>query len=78
VAGLAADDLALLVPDDPAVAEAVGVRAAADGTAWIVPPRPGDYRIHYEGGSQPIRVPPRRGTSKPGYGDVERVSVKRQ
>jgi hypothetical protein len=76
VAGIAADDLALLVPDDPAVAEAVGVRAADDGTAWIVPPRPGTYQLCYDGGSQAIDVPARRGTRKAGYDDVERVTVK--
>jgi hypothetical protein len=78
VSGLAADDLALLVPADPAVAEAVGVRAAADGTAWFVPPRPGSYQLHYEGGSQAVSVPVRRGTRSPGYGDVERITVVRK
>jgi hypothetical protein len=78
VAGLAADDLALLVPGDPAVAEAVGVRAAADGTAWIVPPRPGAYQLNYDGGAQPVHVPARSGTRKPGYEDVERINVTRK
>ena len=75
VSGLAADDLALLVPRDPAAGEAVGVRAAADGTAWIAPPRPGDYELFYDHGSQPIRVQARQGPRPPGYGDVERVAA---
>jgi hypothetical protein len=78
VAGLAVDALALLVPVDPTTAEAVGVRAAADGTAWIVPPRPGTYQLHYDGGSQAIVVPARSGSRKPGYDDVERITVERK
>jgi hypothetical protein len=54
------------------------VRAAADGTAWFVPPRPGAYRLHYEGSSQAVSVPARRGTRNPGYGDVERITVVRK
>jgi hypothetical protein len=77
VTGLAADDLALLVPDDPAVSEALGVRAAEDGTAWIVPPRSGDYRLHHAGGSQRVQVPARISTRKPGYDDVERIRAAR-
>jgi hypothetical protein len=78
VTGLSANDLALLVPTDPAVAEAVGVRADDDGTAWFVPPRPGSYQLYYDGGSQAVFVPVRRGSRSPGYGDVERITAVRK
>jgi hypothetical protein len=78
VAGLAADDLALLVPVDPTAADAVGVRAAADGTAWIVPPRPGAYQLQHDDGSQSVIVPTRNGSRKPGYEDVLRITLLRK
>jgi hypothetical protein len=76
VTGLAADELALLVPRDPAAGEATGVRAAADGTAWIAPASPGDYELLHDRGAQPIRVNTQQGPSRPGYGDVERIVVR--
>ncbi len=75
VSGLAADDLALLVPRDPAAAEALGVRAAADGTAWIAPPRPANYDLFHGRGSLPIQIKALQGPRLAGYSDVERVAV---
>jgi hypothetical protein len=61
------------VPEEPAAAASVGVRAAGDGTAWIVPPAPGLYRLSCNGASQAVRVRAVRGPRTPGYGDVERI-----
>ena len=66
------------MPQDPAIHEAVGVRAAADGTAWIVPPHPGEYQLFHAAGSQPIRASALRGPRMPGYGDVTRVELARK
>ncbi len=43
VSKLPPTDVALLLPADPTINEAVGVSAAKDGTAWIIAPAPGDY-----------------------------------
>jgi hypothetical protein len=75
VSGLAPDDLALLVPQDPTVTEATGTRAAADGTAWLVAPEAGAYELIYPGGSRPIRAQVRKPPRKPGYDDIERIAV---
>jgi hypothetical protein len=74
VSGLAPDEVAILAPRDPGLAEAVGVRAAADGTAWIVAP-PGTYRLHYRDGSREVIVQPARFSEKPGYEYVQRISI---
>jgi hypothetical protein len=75
ISGLAADELALLVPRDPSLCPVVGVRAAADGTAWFVAPGPGDYQLFHERGSLPIRVSVHRGMSEAGYTDVEHIQL---
>ena len=36
-------DVALLIPADPTINEAIGVSAAKDGTAWLYAPSDGDY-----------------------------------
>ena len=77
VTGLTPDDLAILVPENPELAEPVGVRAAADGTAWFVVSTPGDYRLHYRNGSRSVRIRPGQHFRKPGYGHVERVNAGR-
>jgi hypothetical protein len=74
VGGLAPDDLAILMPRNPDVAEAAGVRADTGGKAWIAA-QAGDYRVYYSKGSQEIAVPPGRFPLKPGYEAVERVTV---
>jgi hypothetical protein len=78
VSGLAADDLALLLPEDPALVETLGTRAAADGTAWIDAPQPGAYQLVFEGGSQPVRVGAGPLPQRPGYDDVQRIEVSRK
>jgi hypothetical protein len=75
VTGMAADDLAILLPRDSDLTACVGTRAAADGTAWIVAPRPGEYVLCSEGGSQMIHAPASNGPRQPGYDDVERIAV---
>lgn len=76
VSGLAADDLAILLPRDPDLDDAVETRAAVDGTAWIVAPRAGSYRLYYRDGSQPIQTHAQDLPSKPGYDSVERINIK--
>jgi hypothetical protein len=76
ISGLAPGDLAILVPQDPTLDNAVGTRADAKGAAWMATPRPGSYRLYYKDGSQPIRTRAQHLPSKPGYDSVERVNVK--
>jgi hypothetical protein len=76
VSGLAPDDVAILMPPDRTLAEPVGTRAASDGTAWIIAPGVGAYRLFHREGSKPIRIQPRSFPSKPGYEYVERFNIK--
>jgi hypothetical protein len=76
ISGLAPDDLAILVPQDPDLDDPLGVRADTNGTAWIVAPWAGSYRLYYKDGSQPIRTRAQHLPSKPGYDSVERINVK--
>lgn len=75
VSGLKPDELAILMPKDAGLVEPLGVRAAADGTAWIVAPRTGDYRLVYERGSLAIQARKQQIPAKPGYDYVQRASV---
>jgi hypothetical protein len=56
VSGLAAAEVALLIPTDPASGKSVGVAAAADGTAWIFAPAAGDYTLIAGGHSTNIHL----------------------
>ena len=76
VSGLAPDDLAILMPHDPALLEPLGARVAADGTAWIVERVAGEYRLHYQGGSLPVRARAPKLPRKPGYKYVERLVLR--
>jgi hypothetical protein len=78
VSGLTADDLAILLPEDPSLVETLGTRAAADGTAWIAAPQPGAYQLVFEAGSQPVRVGAGPLPQKPGYDDVQRVELSKK
>jgi hypothetical protein len=64
-----------LKPDELAVLEgaqgAIGVRAAADGTAWMIVRQSGVYSL----GKQKVTVKPGHMPRKPGYDYVQRVSV---
>lgn len=68
VSGLRPDALAILLPREPGLVEPLGIRAAADGTAWIVVLRPGDYRLVHERGSMAVQVRRQQLPPKPGYG----------
>jgi hypothetical protein len=76
VSGLKPNELAILLPKESAVTEPLGMRAAADGTAWIVLPRAGEYKLVHDRGSLAIRVRAQSLAPKPGYDYVERVKVK--
>jgi hypothetical protein len=76
ISGLAPGDLAMLSPQDPTLDDAVGTRADAKGTAWIMAPRAGSYRLYYKDGSQPIRTHAQHMPSKLGYDSVERIDIK--
>jgi hypothetical protein len=78
ISGLAPDDLTILAPRDPAAIGAVGIRAAADGTAWIVAPQPGEYQLFHRGGSRRIRARAGSLPRKPGYDHVERINCRAQ
>ena len=73
--GLAPDDFAMLLPRDLALAPASGVRAAADGTAWLAAAQPGEYDLVYSGGSRRMRLPAQALPRKPGYDYVRRIAV---
>lgn len=75
VSGLAPDEIAILMPRDPATAGVIGIRAATDGTAWIIPPQPGDFDLYYPGGARRVRVAEHAPSAKPGYDDVERLAL---
>ncbi len=76
VSGLVPDHIAILVPQDPDLDDAVGTRADAHGAAWIVAPRAGVYRLYYKDGSQPIHTHAQHMPSKPGYDSVDRIDIK--
>jgi hypothetical protein len=76
VSGLAPDHIAILLPQDPDLDDAVGTRADEKGTAWIVAPRAGSYRLYYRDGSRPIQTQAQHLPSKPGYDSVERINIK--
>jgi hypothetical protein len=75
VSGLKPNEIAILLPKDRASGEALGIRAAADGTAWIVAPRAGEYRLVHESGALTIHAHAQTILAKPGYDYVERVSA---
>jgi hypothetical protein len=50
VSGLEPDDMAILTPKHPAIVEGLGIRGAADGTAWIVALPASEYRLIHDGG----------------------------
>jgi hypothetical protein len=77
VSGLSPDDFAILVPRAPDLAEAIGVRAAADGTAWAAVRQPGAYRLFYRNGSLELAIRPGRLPRSPGYEACQRVEVAR-
>lgn len=64
-----------LVPDNPALAEATGVLPAADGTAWLVVPRPGPYRALQDGHAQPLTVAPAKTAAGPGFDYLQKVDL---
>jgi hypothetical protein len=76
VSGLAPDHIAILVPQDPDLEDAVGIRADEKGAAWIVAPRAGSYRLYYKDGSQPIQTHAQHLPGKPGYDSVELINIK--
>jgi hypothetical protein len=76
VSGLAPDHIAILLPQDPAIDEAVGTRADEKGTAWIVAPRSGSYRLYYHDGSQTIHAHGQPIPSKSVWDSVERINIK--
>jgi hypothetical protein len=45
-----------------------------DGTAWIVAPQAGEYRLIYDGGSQAIHVEAQELPAKPGCDYVQRLA----
>jgi hypothetical protein len=77
VSGLQPNELAILLPKDETIAQPLGIRAAGDGTAWIVA-RAGEYRLVHSGGALAIRVHPQSLPAKPGYDYVERVTAKKR
>jgi hypothetical protein len=74
VSGLTPDELAILVPKDPELAKATGVRVSGDGKAWFAVPQ-GRYHLCHHNGSQEITVLAAPLSLKPGYDYVQRVSV---
>jgi len=76
VTGLPPDELAVLLPGNQEVAEAAGVRADDDGTAWFTA-QPGTYRLYSRDGSLAITVHLARFAEKPGYEYVQRAGAGR-
>ena len=66
VSGLKPDDVAFLVPENPAVGAAVATRAAPDGTAWNAAAQ-GAYHLYHTGGSRTVKITARA---------TEKVTVK--
>lgn len=77
VSGLEANEIAFLVPEEPVIGGAMGVRAAGDGTAWIIAVPPGAYRLHCGRGSASFQVAPQHPSGVPGYSSVQRIDVTR-
>jgi hypothetical protein len=75
VTGLLPDDFAVLLPRDPSMAPPPGVRAAADGTAWMVAEQPGEYDLVTPAGSMVVRLAAQRLPRQPGYDYVQRVAA---
>jgi Glycosyl hydrolases family 2, sugar binding domain/Glycosyl hydrolases family 2/Glycosyl hydrolases family 2, TIM barrel domain len=73
VSGLEPGELVVMVAEAPDVTNSVGVRAAADGTAWVVVPVPGRYRLFHQQGSLVVRALPRPLPRTAGYASVERL-----
>jgi hypothetical protein len=78
VSGLASDHIAILIPQDPDLDEAVGTRADEKGTAWIVAPRAGSYRLYYHDGSQTIHAHAQPIPSKSIWDAVINIKSRRQ
>jgi hypothetical protein len=76
VSGLKPNELAILLPKESTVVAPLGVRAAADGTAWLVLPRAGEYRLVHDRGAMGIKVRAQTLPDKAGYDYVERVKIK--
>jgi Glycosyl hydrolases family 2, sugar binding domain/Glycosyl hydrolases family 2, TIM barrel domain/Glycosyl hydrolases family 2 len=75
LSNLSADEIVLLVPEDPALKGPLGIRAAADGTAWIVALQPGAYRLHSRTGSVGANIHARPREYRPGYNFVQRITL---
>jgi hypothetical protein len=76
VSGLAPDDLAILVPRAPDLAEAIGVRVSADGKAWVIAQQPGAYRLFYRNGTMELVIRPQRLPRNAGYENIQRFNAK--
>lgn len=75
LSGLDENEMAILMPDDPEVKSAIGMRAAQDGTAWIVGLDPGQYRLFAHRKLLALHVDAQDLPNKAGYPLVQRFST---
>ena len=73
--GLKPGSVAWLVPSETAACNPLGVLSAADGSAWFIVPRPGNWRLVHEQGEKTIEVRPLGDIPSPGYGQVLQVKA---
>ena len=76
VSGVTARAPIFLIPKDVAQAPPLGVMSAADGTAWFLTKRTGNFRLVHPAGEESFNVEPQSPVPvQPGYSHIQRLIV---
>jgi hypothetical protein len=76
VSGVAAWATIFMMPKDVEQAPPLGVMSAADGTAWLLTKRIGNFRLVHPAGEESFNVEPQSPVpAQPGYSHIQRLMV---
>jgi hypothetical protein len=75
ISGLSPGELVFLLPAHSLPGDALGIRAASDGSGWAIGVAPGVYVLHCRAGAVKFNIRPQRLPERPGYAFVQRTTA---